>query len=105
MASNGNPWPARTRVDAADLHRIWMTKVDLSRWRLRLMEKGRMAPPDIPSADFTYIRDAIVYATKPYDYSDEVEPSDAYLATAFSMASPQTQVPDYLHSHALSSYI
>ena len=63
-----------------------------------------MAPPYIPSADFTYIRDAIIYATKPYDYSDEVESSDGYLATAYNMASPQTQVRDYLHSHAFPSY-
>lgn len=105
MASNGNPWPAPTRLNAADHHRIWMTRVDLSRWRLRLMERGRMAPPDMPSADFTYIRDAIIYATKPYDYSDEVESSDGYLATTYNMASPQTQVPDYLHSHALPSHI
>ncbi len=64
-----------------------------------------MAPPDMPSADFTYIRDAIIYATKPYDYSDEVESSDGYLVTTYNMASPQTQVPDYLHSHALPSHI
>lgn len=62
-----------------------------------------MAPPDRPSADFTDIRDAIVYATKPYDYSDEVGPSDGYLTTSYNMASPLTQVRDYLHSHALPS--
>ncbi|KAI4265153.1 MAG: hypothetical protein L6R38_009620 [Xanthoria sp. 2 TBL-2021] len=99
--------PASTEVDAAERHRTWMSKVDQSRFRLKLMETGKMAAPETPSADFTYIKNAIMHAIKPYDNLEEIEHKDKFVAMSYNMASSQPRVVDYPHSlaHPLSKRI
>ncbi|KAI4241759.1 MAG: hypothetical protein L6R42_011188 [Xanthoria sp. 1 TBL-2021] len=92
--------PASTEVDAAERHRTWMSKVDQSRFRRKLMETGKMAAPETPSPDFTYIKNAIMHAIKPYDNLEEIEYKDKFVAISYNMASSQPRVVNYPHSLA-----
>ena len=84
---NVSSLPSLEDSEAAEHQATWASIIDQSRLRLKLVQTGRLSVPETPSADFTYVKNAIMHAIKPYDNFEEIDNKDKFTAILYNMVS------------------
>ncbi|KAL8863878.1 MAG: hypothetical protein Q9198_010263 [Flavoplaca austrocitrina] len=86
----------------AELKAIWTAKAEQCYYRAQFMKNFSMPIARTPSPDFIYIKDAIMYAIKPYTNIRALGIQDMGIATAYNRVSSNR---DYLIAHSLFKLI